>query len=136
VVDRTTERRLLENVLDALDDLYDRRDHAESWVQRLLMATSIALRGTEWEQPMVEAATAIELIQLNRDTDEAKNAAALLVTGDLRLELDSRVIAAGVAVGWRADRRPLPAGSFQSGGTPVAGLGRQAIDAPTGASHR
>ena len=36
---------------------------------------------------MTEAATAVELIQLSGDTDEAKNTAALAVTGDLRLRL-------------------------------------------------
>jgi hypothetical protein len=87
MVDSKTQRRLLENVLDALDDLYDRRDRAASWLQRLLLATSVALRGAEWEQPMTEAATAVELIQLSGDTDEAKNTAALAVTGDLRLRL-------------------------------------------------
>jgi hypothetical protein len=47
VVDSETEKRLLENVLDALDDLYDRRDRAEWWTERLLLATSIAFRGTQ-----------------------------------------------------------------------------------------
>ena len=50
-------------------------------------ANSVALRGAEWEQPMTEAATAVELIQLSGDTDAAKNTAALAVTGDLRLRL-------------------------------------------------
>jgi hypothetical protein len=87
VVDVETERRLLETVLDALDDLYDRRDRAEWWVERLLLATSVALRGTRWERPMVEAATAVGLIRLGDGTYEAKNAAALAATGDLRLEV-------------------------------------------------
>ena len=87
VVDGETERRLLENVLDALDDLYDRRDQAERWVERLLLATSVALRGTQWERPMAEAATAIELLRLGDGTYDAKNAAALAATGDLRLEV-------------------------------------------------
>jgi hypothetical protein len=87
VVDGETERRLLENVLDALDDLYDRRDRAEWWAERLLLATSVAFRGTQWEHPMAEAATAIELIRLGGGTYEAKNAAALAATGDLRLQV-------------------------------------------------
>jgi hypothetical protein len=87
VVDDDAERRLLENVLIALDDLYDRRDRAEWWVERLLLATSIALHGTPWERPMAEAATAIELIRLGDGTYDAKNAAALVATGDLRLEV-------------------------------------------------
>ena len=82
-----TERRLLENVLDALDDLYDRRDRAEWWTERLLLATSAAFRGTQWERPMAEAATAIELIQRGDGTYDDKNAAALAATGDLRLQV-------------------------------------------------
>ena len=87
VVDGETERRLLENVLDALDDLYDRRDRAEWWVERLLLATSVALRGTRWERLMAEAATAIGLLRLGEGTHDANNAAALAATGDLRLEV-------------------------------------------------
>jgi hypothetical protein len=87
MVDSKTVRRLLENVLDALDDLYDRRECAESWVHRLLLATSIALRGTQWELPMAEAAAAVEQVQLNADTDDAKNTAALIATGELRLSV-------------------------------------------------
>jgi hypothetical protein len=51
MVDSTTERRLLENVLDALDEVYDQRDRATSGAGRLLLATSVALHGTPWEQP-------------------------------------------------------------------------------------
>ena len=87
VVDGETERRLLENILDALDDLHDRRDRAEWWTERLLLATSVAFRGTRWERPMAEAATAIELIRLGDGTYDAKNAAALVATGDLRLQV-------------------------------------------------
>ena len=87
VVDGETERRLLENLLDALDDLYDRRDRAEWWVERLLLATSVALRGTQWERPMADAATALELLRMGGGTDDAQNSAALAATDDLRLEL-------------------------------------------------
>jgi hypothetical protein len=87
MVDSETQQRLPENVLDALDDLYDRRERAELWVHRLLLATSIALRGTQWEAPMADAAAAVERIQVSADTDDAKNAAALIATSDLRLSL-------------------------------------------------
>ena len=87
MVDAETERRLLENVLDALDDLYDRRERAEWWTERLLQATSVAFRGTQWERPMAEAASAIGLILLGDGSYDAKNAAALVATGDLRLQV-------------------------------------------------
>jgi hypothetical protein len=87
VVDGETETRLLENVLDALDDLYDRRDRAEWWTERLLLATSVAFRGTQWERPMAEAATAIKLIRSGDGSRDAKNSATLVATGDLRLQV-------------------------------------------------
>ena len=82
-----TEKRLLENVLDALDDLYDRRDRAEWWTERLLLATSVAFRGTHWERLMAEAAAAIGLSLRGDGTCDAKNAAALVATGDLRIQV-------------------------------------------------
>jgi hypothetical protein len=87
VIDGQTEKRLLENVLDALDDLYDRRDRAEWWTERLLLATSVAFRGTQWEHPMAEAAAAIKLSLRSDGTYDAKNTAALVATGDLRLQV-------------------------------------------------
>jgi hypothetical protein len=87
VIDGEAEKRLLENVLDALDDLYDRRDRAEWWTERLLLATSVAFRGTHWEHPMAEAATAIRLSLRDDSTNDAKNTAALAATGDLRLQV-------------------------------------------------
>ncbi|HEV3381035.1 MAG TPA: hypothetical protein VG142_08655 [Trebonia sp.] len=87
MVDSETEKRLLENVLDALDDLHDRRERAEWWTERLLLATSVAFRGTQREQPMAEAATAIRLSLRGAGTHDAKNTAALVATGDLRLRV-------------------------------------------------
>lgn len=87
VVGSDTETRLLGNLLDALDDLYDRRDRAEWWTERLLLATSVAFRGTQWELPMAEAATAIKLSLRGDGTDDAKNTAALVATGELRLQI-------------------------------------------------
>jgi len=87
VVGSETETRLLQNLLDALDDLYDRRDRAEWWTGRLLLATSVAFRGTQWELPMAEAATAIRLSLRGDGTDDAKNTAALVATGELRLQI-------------------------------------------------
>jgi hypothetical protein len=87
VIDSETEKHLLENVLDALDDLYDRRDRAEWWTERLLLATSVAFLGTQWERPMAEAAAAIHLSLRGDGTYDAKNTAALVATGDLRLQV-------------------------------------------------
>jgi hypothetical protein len=87
VIDSETEKRLLENVLDALDDLYDRRERAEWWTERLLLATSVAFHGTRWERPMAEAATSIDLSLRGAGTYGAKNTAALVATGDLRLQV-------------------------------------------------
>ena len=87
MIDSETEKRLLENVLNALDDLYDRRDRAECWTERLLLATSVAFHGTQWEHPMAEAATAIRLSLRGDGTYDAKNTAALVATGDLRLQV-------------------------------------------------
>jgi hypothetical protein len=92
MIDANTEERLLENVLDALDDLYDRRERAEWWTERLLLATSLAFRDTQWEHPMAEAAAAIRLILRGDDTDSAKNTAALTATGDLRLQIASALL--------------------------------------------
>ncbi len=44
------ERMLLDNALDALDDLYDRRERAEWWTERLLAATGVALADTQWRR--------------------------------------------------------------------------------------
>jgi hypothetical protein len=46
MVSSEVERDLLENVLDALDDLYDQRERAAWWTERLLVATAIALQGS------------------------------------------------------------------------------------------
>jgi hypothetical protein len=87
VTDGEMQRRLLGSVLDALDDLHDRRDRAEWRVERLLLATSAALCGTPWERPMADAARALWLIRSGDGTCDAKNAAALAASGDLCLEI-------------------------------------------------
>jgi len=46
MVDPDLEKALLGDVLDALDDLYDRRERAEWWTARLLRATAVALADT------------------------------------------------------------------------------------------
>lgn len=82
-----TENRLLERVLCALDDLYDRRDQSEQDLGRLLLATSEALRGTNWERALSEAASALDgLMRAELDYNEL-NKRALIVTGDLRLRI-------------------------------------------------
>jgi endonuclease III-like uncharacterized protein len=85
MVDSEMEKRLLENVLDALDDLYDRRERAEWWTERLVLATSVALQNTQWQRPMAEAAIALRVIRLGDGTHDGKNTAAVVATNDLRL---------------------------------------------------
>lgn len=84
------EYELLGNVLDALDDLYDQRERAEWWLQRLLVATGCALRDSPWERAMAESAKALRLILSGDGTDSEKNAQALAATGDLRLRVAER----------------------------------------------
>jgi hypothetical protein len=89
MVEDVTQRRLLENVLDALDDLYDRRERAPAWTCRLLLATSVALHGTSWQWSMAEAATALAQLPPHQDFDEGTYIAALAATEELRRMLAS-----------------------------------------------
>jgi hypothetical protein len=75
---------ILGNVLDALDDLFDRRERAALNLWRLLVASGPALGG-EWEAAM--AATAADLRGTLRGglTDDQSNRLALVATEDLRL---------------------------------------------------
>jgi hypothetical protein len=78
---------LLDNLLDSLDDLYDRRERAELWTLRLLAATSEALKHTTWHDPIeIAAAQLLEIVYSGQDS-EALYKQALTVTGDLRLLL-------------------------------------------------
>lgn len=85
-----TEYQLLDGVLDGLDDLYDRRERAEWWLERLLVATSAALRGTSWEGPMAEAADGLQRVRRGEGNDDQKNGRALAATGELRLRVAER----------------------------------------------
>jgi hypothetical protein len=87
VVSSDTEHVLLNNVLDALDNLYDRRELAEWWLEQLVLATSVAMAGTRWETLLSDAANALNRIRLGSGDYDAKNAAALDATGDLRHQL-------------------------------------------------
>ena len=84
MVSSEVERVLLENVLDALDDLYDQRERAAWWTEKLLVATAIALRGSQWEGPMSEAAQALERIRRDAGDVDGAYMSALAATDDLR----------------------------------------------------
>lgn len=87
MVERNVERQLLEDALDALDDLYDQRERAEWWTERLLLATGTALAGTDWGPPMLNAARVLRELRLGGADPEVLNHRALGATGDLRLLL-------------------------------------------------
>lgn len=78
------EERVLDYVLQALDDLYDQRDRVEWWLEQLLFVSSVALRGTVWERQMASASAALETVRLSDDTYFDKHRAALEATGELR----------------------------------------------------
>lgn len=84
------EYQLLGAVLDGLDDLYDQRERAEMWLERLLVATSVALSGTTWERPMADAAADLVSVVRGGDSIEERNRRALEVTGDLRVQVAQR----------------------------------------------
>jgi hypothetical protein len=75
--------RLLSNLLEGLDALYDRWDHAELWLAWQLDATSVALRGSTWERPMGDAARALEEIGRSGRALDDRNTAALAATDQL-----------------------------------------------------
>jgi hypothetical protein len=82
-----SQKDLLDNLLNALDDLYDSRDQAELWSWRLFAATSEAVRNTVWHDPIQTAATQLfEIICSDLDAD-FRHEAALAATGELRLLL-------------------------------------------------
>ena len=77
---------ILGNVLDALDDLYDRRERAALNLWRLLVASGAAV-GPLWDEAMLT--TAANFLKLIRggDGEDAINSSALVLTGDLRQAL-------------------------------------------------
>ena len=79
----STQTRLLSNLLDSLDDLYDQRDRSEWMLERLLAATREALRGTVWEEILTACSEA--LTEMIRHVAEQEwNERALAITGELR----------------------------------------------------
>lgn len=84
------ERLLLDNCLDALDDIYDQREFAEVAAYRLFTATAEALRDTPWTAPLRDAAAALRNFVYGELDPMAKNGLALEVTGDLRLLIAAR----------------------------------------------
>ena len=84
------EYELLGAVLDGLDDLYDRRERADLWLERLLIATSVALAGMVWERLMADVATGLRSVLRRGGSDDEQNRRALEVTGELRLQVSER----------------------------------------------
>jgi hypothetical protein len=82
------ERALLENLLDALDTVYDQREFAEWWTESLLVATAVALEGTAWSDRIDAAAKRLKQIRTSGLKDPAeRNRQALVATGELREHL-------------------------------------------------
>lgn len=84
------ECELLGNVLDGLDDLYDQRERADLWLERLLVASSLALAGTAWERRMADAAFRLRQNSHEQHAHDTRNRRALEITGDLRLQVSER----------------------------------------------
>jgi hypothetical protein len=82
----STQTRLLSNLLDSLDDLYDRHERSEWVLKRLMAATGEALRGTEWEEILTACSDALTEMIRHVDMQEW-NERALAITGELRLLL-------------------------------------------------
>ena len=81
-LDADLHQLILSNVLDGLDDLYDRRERAVINLWRLLVVSGPAL-GDVWEAPM--AAAASDLRSLIGLSDEESNGPALDATDALRI---------------------------------------------------
>ena len=84
------EHQLLGNVLDGLDDLFDSRERAAPWLERLLLATSVAFTGTMWERRMSEAAEGLNQVRKGEAEAGDKYWLALAATDDLRLQVSER----------------------------------------------
>ncbi len=85
------ERLLLGNVLDGLDDLYDRTERADWQLWRLLAATSRALRQTRWALLLDEAAIELERVLRSGSDGDETYLKALSVTGPLRTAIAGAV---------------------------------------------
>lgn len=96
VVDQQQEQRVLSLVLDGLDDLYDQRfggpvdqirdTRAEVWLQRLLITSSLALRGTPWEHRLSGVADEIGSLFRSGLRGHDLNDRVLQATDSLRSE--------------------------------------------------
>ena len=81
------ERQLLDNMLDALDRLYDRESSALD-VQALAQATAAAVSSPDMARELSDAATALLSVVRSR-LGENEYEEALNVTHDLRLRLSA-----------------------------------------------
>jgi hypothetical protein len=77
------ELRLLENLPDALDRLFDRHSLVID-IHSLLFATSEALRGTEFSSQVERPIRELESIVRSRASAEQKRDSALIATDNLR----------------------------------------------------
>lgn len=78
------QRLMLDNVLDSLDDLFDRKGDAETWLLRLLIATTEGFRGTPWEGPLESAANRVTAISRSMEGSDRRYSEATEATADLR----------------------------------------------------
>ena len=81
-----TESRLLANLLDALDRLFDRECSAVD-LAALLFASSVALGGTRMADVIDSARMQLEITIRSGSSGEGLYGAALQATADLRREL-------------------------------------------------
>ena len=82
-----SERQLLDNMLDALDRLYDRQSSALD-VQALAQATAAAVSTPDIASQLADAASALQVVVRSR-LGEKEYEAALDATHDLRLGLSA-----------------------------------------------
>jgi hypothetical protein len=79
----TCEKLLLENLLDALDRLFDRKSSTlDVWA--LLFATREALQGTEHESELKRPLAELLAVIKSAASSETQRDRALVVTNDLR----------------------------------------------------
>jgi hypothetical protein len=60
------------------------------WLERLLLATSVAFTGTMWERRMSEAADGLNQVRKGEGEADDKPRLALAATNDLRLQVSER----------------------------------------------
>src|SRR4051794_31356168 len=99
VIDPKQQQRLLNVLLDGLDDLYDQRfgwpPHrangpcTEVWLERLFCAASLALEGSHLEKPLGDATVAVGQLLRSGASGNELNDRALEATDGLRTALAS-----------------------------------------------